>query len=153
MRNKITFALKNEVDTLSLAAKLALLCKNKVIIYLYGSCGIGKTTFSRGFLNGLGYQGYVKSPTYTFIEKYIVSKKIVYHIDLYRLNNAEELELIGIIDYFSQKNLFLIEWPQIGKNFLPKPDLVLHFKNVNSRVVSINSISNIGIHLLNSISF
>lgn len=150
MHNKIIIPINSEKDTLSLGEKLASLCKQRVMLYLYGNCGIGKTTFSRGFLKGLGYYGYVKSPTFNIFEKYKCLKNIVYHLDFYRLNSPEELEFIGIRDFFLKKNFFLIEWPTIGEKILPSPDLSLHFKNLKSRIIHIHAISNSGIKIIQS---
>ena len=94
-----------------------------VSVHLQGDLGTGKTTLVRGLLRGRGHAGAVRSPTFTLVEPYDTPRGRVYHLDLYRLAEGEELEYLGLRDLLAEPALLLIEWPERGSGWLPPPDL------------------------------
>lgn len=107
----------------ALGRQLAQLTAPPCTLYLEGELGAGKTTLARGLLRGLGYQGRVKSPTYTLLEPYQLETLACYHFDLYRLSDPEELRFLGIEDLLGADAILLVEWPERGGDALPRADL------------------------------
>ncbi|CAK0775180.1 N(6)-L-threonylcarbamoyladenine synthase, TsaE subunit [Gammaproteobacteria bacterium] len=146
----IRIVIKNEEAMEMLGAHLAqAVGKTGVSLALKGTLGAGKTTLARGFLRERGYQGTVKSPTFTLIEPYDLLEGVIYHFDLYRLVDSEELELLGIRDYFVPDAICLIEWPERGAGVLPELDLqVLINYCEEGRTVQIEATSPQGVDVL-----
>lgn len=122
--NKSIFSLQDEKATVEagkrLVKKLDLINE---LVFLNGDLGAGKTTLVRGILRSWGYEGPVKSPTYTLLEPYELEGYRIFHFDFYRIKDAAELIYIGIDDLLGEEAVKLIEWPSNGRPVLPKPDV------------------------------
>ncbi|HPQ97850.1 MAG: tRNA (adenosine(37)-N6)-threonylcarbamoyltransferase complex ATPase subunit type 1 TsaE [Thiothrix sp.] len=120
------YQIKNEQAMLNFGAALLNKVKHGGLVTLHGELGSGKTTLVRGLLQALGHQGRVKSPTYTLVEPYRFGRLAVYHFDLYRLHDPEELDAMGFRDYLHADSLCLVEWPEKAGDYLPVPLVRLH---------------------------
>lgn len=137
---KIT--LLNVKDTALLGAELWRILPKKCLVFLNGDLGAGKTTLTRGVLRAAGYHATVKSPTYTLVEEYTLPTGKLYHFDLYRLVDAQQLEWLGIQDYLAEQSMCFIEWAEKGKGFLPLPDLEISMTTkADSRTANIANLS------------
>jgi tRNA threonylcarbamoyladenosine biosynthesis protein TsaE len=137
--------LSDDIATVAMGKRVAAIIEQGAVIYLHGDLGAGKTTFTRGVVQGFGHTGKVKSPTYTLVEPYELNQGNVYHFDLYRLGDPEELEYMGIRDYFSPQAICVVEWPEKGGEFIPVPDLDITLSYVgDERNIVISSASERG---------
>jgi tRNA threonylcarbamoyladenosine biosynthesis protein TsaE len=128
MKEYMRIYCQNHEATEHLAIKLAEKMPKKMVIYLYGDLGAGKSTFARAFIQALGFKGSVKSPTYTLLEAYpIVENKLAVHMDLYRIADPEEIDYLSLDDYEKNVAATLIEWPEKGENYIPLPDIKVIF--------------------------
>ena len=135
---------------LELGAQLARQLMPGTLVYLEGDLGMGKTTLAQGIVQSLGHRGAVKSPTYTIVEPYELPAGTVYHFDLYRLDDPEELEFMGVRDYFDGSSICLIEWPQRGAGILPPADLVITIEaECEGRLVELEPHTILGEDLVN----
>ncbi|MGI9249839.1 MAG: tRNA (adenosine(37)-N6)-threonylcarbamoyltransferase complex ATPase subunit type 1 TsaE [Pseudohongiellaceae bacterium] len=120
--------LADEAATLAIGRQFgsaAAACKEGLTVHLHGDLGAGKTTLARGFLRAFGYEGAVKSPTYTLVEPYTLTGRHIFHFDLYRLTNPNEMDFLGVEEYLRPPNICLIEWAERGEKLIPAADLRL----------------------------
>lgn len=139
-------------QTVAFGGRLSHACSEPACIYLHGDLGAGKTTLTRGFIQGLGHKGNVKSPTYTLVEPYELADWQVYHFDLYRLGDPEELEFMGIRDYFTETSHCLVEWPERGEGILPQADIDLTLSyDGEQRIIELQANTEVGLRILNKL--
>ena len=150
--NTKAIKLTSEADTVALGSALAACLCAPLVIFLHGDLGAGKTTMVRGLIQALGHKGAVKSPTYTLVEPYQLAHFDVYHFDLYRLADPEELEFMGIRDYF-QESVCCIEWSEKGQGVLPQADLEIDMLyDGHQRDACLKANTKLGQHILDHIS-
>ena len=151
--NQLQTVLKDEHQMHAYGEKIAqAICQINapLLIFLSGDLGAGKTTLSRGILAGLGHKGSVKSPTYTLVEPYDLDIGKVFHFDLYRLVDPEELYDIGFDDYLSEAQLCMVEWPDKGGSLVPKADISLQINsNGTGREVILTAQTSLGSQCVN----
>jgi tRNA threonylcarbamoyladenosine biosynthesis protein TsaE len=119
----LELALPDDAATRRLGAQIAPALTPGFRLYLRGPLGAGKTTLVRGILQGLGWRGRVKSPTYALVEVYVVSSLQLYHFDFYRFLNKREWNDSGFRDHFDSAAIVIVEWPEKAGDALPVPDL------------------------------
>lgn len=131
--------LAQEADTLALGSSLAAGAKAGQVLYLRGDLGSGKTTLARGLIRGLGHAGRVKSPTYTLVELYELSRLNLYHFDLYRVKDQTEWLSTGFREYFGPDALCIVEWPERAAGALAPADLDIELQFARAGRVAIAS--------------
>ena len=119
------WSLPDEAATAALAARVADVLDDGLVLYLHGSLGAGKTSFARALLTALGVGERVKSPTYSLVEGYMAANRPAWHLDLYRIADPGELEWLGLDALADPAALVLVEWPERGAGALPAADLEL----------------------------
>jgi tRNA threonylcarbamoyladenosine biosynthesis protein TsaE len=149
--------LANLAATENLGARLAETLKPGQVIYLRGDLGAGKTTLVRGLLRALGHAGNVKSPTYTLIEPYVVSRLDLYHFDFYRFSFPEEYLDAGLDEYFTGQGVCLVEWPDRAAPYLPAADLEISLEICRkeageSREATLRALTEAGRSCLNALT-
>lgn len=145
-------AMPDEAAVARLAEVFAHHALPPAVVWLRGDLGAGKTTFARAWIHALGFRGYVKSPSYGLLETYPLDGQTVLHLDLYRIEDPEELEYLAIRDLFDAATVLLVEWPERGRDHLPAPDLVLEFGEENGcRFIRCRPVSQPGATLANKV--
>tara|TARA_B100001175_G_scaffold314198_1_gene323091 strand:- start:935 stop:1399 length:465 start_codon:yes stop_codon:yes gene_type:complete len=138
MNKEISVFLENEKSTSELGLKLSKRLTFGLLLFLKGELGTGKTCLVRSILISLGYEGNVKSPSYSLFEQYKIGNKIINHFDLYRFKSPEEWLATGFNDYINTRDITIIEWPEKAKNVLCKPDIeieITYEKEISRRAL------------------
>ena len=142
---ELKISLFNEKKTLEFGNNISKYLFGGLLIFLKGELGSGKTTLTRGLINGLGHKGSVKSPTYSLLEQYKFEKLNINHFDLYRFNTSDEWITSGFQEHINNVDVNIIEWPEIAGDILPKPDLEIEIFYENAgRSIDIKSFTEKG---------
>lgn len=122
MKFQANIEVESEEGMRRLGQQLSALIAPQDVVYLSGDLGVGKTTLARALIQAYGFHGRVKSPTYGLVETYPTDRGPLAHLDLYRLESAEEIHDLGLESYLDQNMRILIEWPERALSYLPAPD-------------------------------
>lgn len=132
--------LASHEDTIKFGKAMSQVVRPGDVLLLEGDLGAGKTTFTQGFAEGLEIKEFVNSPTFVIINEYYSGKLPLYHMDLYRLEDEEQLYDLGVEEYFFGNGVSIVEWPAIAKPLLP--ETYTHFtfsKGEQGRTVTVKS--------------
>lgn len=150
--NSVKVVLPDEAATVALARRVAPALVDGGVLFLRGELGAGKTTFARALLRALGVGERVKSPTYSLLERYRVNGHDAFHLDLYRIAHAGELEWLGLDELDAPETVVLVEWPERGEGALPAPDLEIALEHAGAgRTVHLVPLSPRGIGWLDGL--
>jgi tRNA threonylcarbamoyladenosine biosynthesis protein TsaE len=127
---ELEFDLPDEAATIAFAGRLAPSLRGGGVLYLRGELGAGKTTFARALLQALGAGERIKSPTYSLLERYRAGGRDAFHLDLYRIAAADELEYLGLDELRDPRAIVLVEWPERGEGALPAADLEITLEHM-----------------------
>lgn len=150
---QLEYSIGHIAKTKKVAKVFASCLHQPLCCYLEGDLGAGKTTFIKEVLQSLGIKDQVSSPTFALIEYYSYSSYSINHIDLYRINNPEELEFTEIPEIDARKTFLFVEWATRGRDYLPRADLLLDFSYQDgSRTLSIRDATEAGGNFLKEFS-
>lgn len=147
---RLRVALADETATATLAGRLAAALEPGDVVWLSGGLGVGKTTLVRALLTSLGHTGRVRSPTFTLLEPYNLSRFPIYHFDFYRFSSEDEWRDAGFGEYFRGEGVCLVEWPEQAGPGLPAPDLHIRLAfagddpHAGGRIAELDALSGAG---------
>lgn len=137
----MVFETNSEKETYELGLKIGRECEPGQIYTLIGDLGVGKTVFVKGFAEGLGITEYINSPTFTIVQVYDEGKLPLYHFDVYRIEDEDEMYEVGFDEYLYGDGVCLIEWADLVKGLIPKKHTRIEIKKDLDKGFDYRSIS------------
>lgn len=129
MSNSFQYDISTFEQLIVVAQQLATEIKPSTVLALQGELGAGKTTFTQQLLKALGVQDSITSPTFSLINQYSTQQdQLIYHLDLYRLKNKNELKQLGLEELLTPSHVVIIEWPELASSLLPATTWWLQFQ-------------------------
>ncbi|MEG1782098.1 MAG: tRNA (adenosine(37)-N6)-threonylcarbamoyltransferase complex ATPase subunit type 1 TsaE [Oscillospiraceae bacterium] len=137
-----SFITHSKEETVLLSHRLALKVKSHDVIFYKGGLGMGKTAFTQGLCQGLGIDAFVTSPTFAIVNEYIGKPLSLYHFDMYRIENEEQLYNIGFYDYLDYQGVLAIEWSENISDFFKDYNILVSFEKIdeNTRKITIDGV-------------
>ena len=132
--------IQNELDTRKFGIELAKKLKPGDIIALIGDLGTGKTTLTKSIAEGLGITKMITSPTFTIVQEYPEGRLPLYHFDVYRISDPEEMYELGYEEYFFGQGICVIEWADLIVELIPENSIIIRIEygeNVDERIYHI----------------
>lgn len=126
------YILKSEAETENFGKNFAKNVKKGDVICLSGQLGAGKTVFVRGLMDGLGYSGRVTSPTFSLMNVYEGGRLAGFHFDLYRLEGHDDLQSVGLDEYFDAGGVCVVEWPDCARGVIPREAIWIEIVSSNN---------------------
>lgn len=135
------YIVKSVEETMAIGIKLGSLCNAGDIICLTGDLGTGKTHMTKGIAQGIGIKDHITSPTFTIVNEYHSGRLKLYHFDVYRVNDPDEIYAIGFDEYIFSDGVSIIEWSNYIEELIPEEHISINIEKLNDKGESYRAIT------------